>query len=176
MEKTVKIPQGATIEINGMHVKVSGAKAKLEKDFSSPLFTGDIKITKHEDSVKVSTESYKRPVKAEVGTIAAHIRNMFEGVGKEYKYTLQSVYMHFPFTVKVQGAEVVVTNFLGERAPRKAKIVGGTKVEVKGEEITVTGHDLDDVGQTAANIERATAIPSRDRRVFQDGIFLIKRD
>lgn len=176
MEKTIQIPQGVTVEITGNHVKVAGPKAKLERDFSSPLFKGDIKVQKNENELKVSTESYRRPIKAEVGAIAAHIRNMISGVTKEYKYTLHSVYMHFPFTVKVVGAEVVIANFLGERAQRKAKIIGSTKVDVKGEEITVSGNDIEAVGLTAANIERAAKISARDRRVFQDGIFLTKRE
>ena len=176
MEKTVLVPQGVTVDIAGMHIKVSGPKAKLERDFTSQLFTGDVKIEKIEDTIKVSTTSYRRPIKAEVGCIAAHVRNMIAGVTKDYKYTLQSVYMHFPFTVKVVGSDVVIANFLGERAQRKAKIVGSTKVDVKAEEITITGNDIESVGLTAANIERATKIKARDRRVFQDGIFLTKRE
>lgn len=175
MEKTVPIATGVTVEVTGSRVTVSGPKGKLERDFSSPLFAGEIAIQKTDNAVKVATASYRRHLKAEVGCIAGHIRNMVAGVTGGYKYTLQSVYMHFPFTVKVAGKEVVISNFLGERAVRRAAIVGQTKVEVKGEEITVEGSDIEAVGQTAANIERATKIPSRDRRVFQDGIFLTKR-
>ncbi|MBU5557826.1 MAG: 50S ribosomal protein L6 [Candidatus Aenigmatarchaeota archaeon] len=176
MEKIIPIKEGVSVEVTGSKVVVSGPKGKLERDFSSPLFVGKIRIEKTDNAVKVSTNSYRRHVKAEVGCIASHIRNMIVGVTDGYKYTLQAVYMHFPFTVKVVGNEVVISNFLGERALRKAKIIGDTKVDVHGEQITVSGNDVEAVGQTAANIERATAIPARDRRVFQDGIFLIKRE
>jgi large subunit ribosomal protein L6 len=44
-------------------------------------------------------------------------------------------------------------------------------VEIKSENITVTGIDREKVGQTVANIERATKIRKRDIRVFQDGVY-----
>ncbi len=175
MEKTVAITKGVTVDVSGNKVSVSGQKGKLERDFSSPLFAGEITIQKTDSSVKVSTDSWRRKTKSEVGTIASHVRNMMSGVTGGYKYTLKSVYMHFPFTVKVSGKDIVISNFLGERAVRKAVIVGDTKVEVKGDEITVTGTDVEAVGHTAANIERASFIRNRDRRVFQDGIFLTSR-
>ena len=48
-------------------------------------------------------------------------------------------------------------------------------MEIKGDKVTVTGTDVEKAGQTAANIEQSTRISSRDRRVFQDGIFLVRR-
>ena len=69
----------------------------------------------------------------------------------------------------------MIQNFLGERYARKADILETVKVEVKAEIITVTGIDKEKVGQTAANIERATKVKNRDIRVFQDGIYIVKR-
>ena len=99
---------------------------------------------------------------------------MFIGLTDGYIAKLKIVYMHFPFTIKINGNEVLINNFLGEKKPRKTTIVGDCKMEVKGDEITVTGINKDDVGQTTANLERATWIRARDRRVFQDGIFRTK--
>jgi large subunit ribosomal protein L6 len=48
-------------------------------------------------------------------------------------------------------------------------------VDIKGENITLTAIDKEKVGQTAANIERATKVKNRDIRVFQDGIYIVKR-
>ena len=39
----------------------------------------------------------------------------------------------------------------------------------------VRGIDKEKVGQTVANIERATKVKNRDIRVFQDGIYRISR-
>lgn len=174
MEKIIEIPNGVEIEINNFKVKVNGPKGSLEKDFFSPLFKDYILIKKENKKVFLSAESEKRKIKAMLGTIEAHINNMFKGVTEGYIIKLKIVYMHFPFTVKISDQEVLINNFLGEKTPRKTKIVGDCKVEVKGDEITVTGINKEDAGQTAANLEKATWIKSRDRRVFQDGIFRLK--
>ncbi|HDL15060.1 MAG TPA: 50S ribosomal protein L6, partial [Euryarchaeota archaeon] len=77
---------------------------------------------------------------------------------------------------KVKGNEVIVENFLGERVPRKTEIFGICKVKVKGQEVTVEGINKEDVGQTAARLEQLTKIKGKDRRIFQDGIYLIEKD
>jgi large subunit ribosomal protein L6 len=43
-------------------------------------------------------------------------------------------------------------------------------------EVTVSGTDKELVGQTAANIEKCATVKNRDRRVFQDGIYLINKE
>jgi large subunit ribosomal protein L6 len=173
MEKIVEIPDNVEIEIDKFKISVKGSKGSLERDFDSPLFNKDISVKKEDNKVLVSTKSEKKKIKAMIGTIVAHIRNMIVGVMEGYTVKLKIVYMHFPFRIEVSGDEISVNNFLGEKIPRKTKIVGGCKVEVKGDEITVIGIDKEAVGLTAANLERATHIKSRDRRVFQDGIFRV---
>lgn len=176
MEKTILIPEKIEVKVDNFKVFVSGEKGKLERDFYSPLFRKEIKIQKSGNVIKISSDNEDRKVKAMTGTIGSHIRNMINGVTNGYKYKLKIVYMHFPITVKVTGSEIVISNFLGEKLPRKADIVGDCKVEIKEDEITVSGINKEDVGQTSLNIERATRIPARDRRVFQDGCFIVERE
>jgi large subunit ribosomal protein L6 len=171
MEKIIEIPNEIEAEVENFKVKVKGPKGSLEKDFFSPLFKKDILLKKEDKKIIIKTDSKKKKVKAMVGTIEAHINNMLKGVTEGFSVKLKIVYMHFPFTVKISGKEITVNNFLGEKLARKTNIVGDCKVEIKGDEITVTGISKDDVGQTSANLERVTWIRSRDRRVFQDGIF-----
>ena len=77
--------------------------------------------------------------------------------------------------VTVEGDEVVIENFLGERAPRKVPIRGDTEVQIDGEEITLSGPDKEAVGQTAADIEQLTRVPDKDTRVFQDGVYITQK-
>ena len=73
------------------------------------------------------------------------------------------------------GDHLTISNFTGERNPRKVKIMGGTKVIVKGEDIIVQGIDLEHVSQTAANIQDGTKITNKDPRVFLDGIYVFEK-
>ena len=83
---------------------------------------------------------------------------------------------------EVTGVEIdnatkqfVVKNFLGERIPRKAKILPGVDVKVQGDFITVQSISKDAAGQTAANIETMMKVRGKDRRIFQDGIYIIEK-
>jgi large subunit ribosomal protein L6 len=77
--------------------------------------------------------------------------------------------------VEIVGNEVIIKNFLGEKIPRKSKIIENVNVEIKGDIITINSPNKELAGQTAANFETATRIKSRDRRVFQDGIFITNK-
>ena len=168
----VEIPQGITVDIEGKKVIVKGPKGELSKDFSHTVVT----IEKKDDKVIVKYIFPTRREKAQVGTVAAHIRNMIKGVSEGFIYKMKMVYSHFPFTVKVDGKQVIIENFLGERAPRTAKIVGNdTKVKVKGDDVIIEGIDIEAVGQTAANIQLATKIKDKDPRVFMDGIYVYEK-
>jgi len=77
--------------------------------------------------------------------------------------------------MKIDSGRLLINNFLGEKNPRVAVILPNVDVQLKGAKITVTSADKDAAGQTAANIEKATKIRNRDRRIFQDGIYIVER-
>ena len=77
--------------------------------------------------------------------------------------------------VAVKGNVVAIDNFLGEKVTRNANICGDVKVIAKGDKVTVEGNNVEEVGQTAANLERATVVKGRDIRVFQDGIYVVSK-
>ncbi len=176
IERVVEIPEGVEVEIEGNRVRVSGPKGELERVF--PLPKGI--IVKKEDN-KVIVEAYfaRARQRAMVGTLAAHIRNMIVGVTKGYKYKLKIIYSHFPVNLKIDNDRnvLVISNFLGERAPRIAKILPGVSVRIdkKNNDVIVEGIDIEKVGQTAANIELATKIKDKDRRKFMDGIYIYEK-
>ena len=121
----------------------------------------------------------RRKHKAIAGTWHAHLKNMVRGIDTGFEYKLKAVYSHFPMTLKVEGNTMTITNLFGEKVPRKAALPWTpSEVQVKIEnktDVTVTGSDREKVGQTAANIERACKIKKRDRRVFQDGIYIVSK-
>lgn len=166
------IPENVNVELLGNKVKVSGPKGSLEREFK----LGEIKIEKKDSKIIVSSEQEKRKVKSLVGTTAAHIKNLIEGVTKGFTYKLKVVFSHFPIQVKVEKDKVLFLNFLGERTPRIAKIVGNAEVKVEGQDITVYGIDLEAVGQTASNLELATRRTGYDKKIFQDGCYIVSRE
>jgi len=168
MEKELQIPEGVNLDVDKKTIKVSGEKGILERKFK---YFYDIKIEKKDDKLVVSSKIDRRKVKAMVGTIIAHTRNMIKGATKGYTYNMKIVYSHFPVTVKVEGDKILINNFIGEKTPRIARIMGDTKIEVKGQDIILTGIEREDVGQTMGNIEQACRITKFDRRIFQDGIY-----
>lgn len=167
----VLIPEGVQIDISGNDISVKGKLGEVKKTFDF----NKIKITKEDKKLVLEPKSKLRKHKAYTGTITAHINNLVKGVNEGHQYKLKILYAHFPVNVSVNGNRVVIKNFVGEKSPRYANIVSNTKVEVKGHEIFVTGIDIEEVGQTAANIEQATRIKKRDLRVFGDGIFIVSK-
>lgn len=171
VEKTVEVPEGVDVKIDGRVVTISGEKGTLTRDFSH----ASLSIQKEEKLVKIRTDWPRKKEAATVGTISSHIQNMITGVTKGFTYKLKIVFSHFPISVKVEQKKVLIENFTGERSPRTAKIVGDTKVTVKSDDVIVQGTNLEDVSQTAANIEQGTRVKRKDPRVFLDGIYVYKR-
>ncbi len=171
-KEEVKVPSGVTVTKTGTILEVKGPKGTLSKDFPNPL----MQVTITSDFIEiVCTSVAHKAEKALIGTYKAHLRNMIKGVTTGYQYTMKTVYSHFPIKTSVEGDQFVIQNFLGERFPRKAQILPGVKVDVKGDAITISGIDKETVGQTTANIERATRVRNRDIRVFQDGVYTVTR-
>lgn len=172
IREEIRIPENVKVEIEGKKVRVTGPKGTIERDFS---FAHNILMRVDGNTVIVETFFANRRQRAVLYSIVAHIENMIIGVTKGWRYKLKIVVSHFPATVKVVGNEVIVENFLGERSPRKAKILEGVKVRVEGKDVIVEGIDVEKVAQTAANIEKATRIRDKDRRIFVDGIYIYEK-
>lgn len=167
----VEIPEGVEAKIeNGMFSCKKG-EAEVSKVIEIP--GTEIKVA--EGKVTFSAAKVNKKGAAMVRTGASHVQNMFKGLSEKFVYKLEVCNVHFPMTVKAEGDKVVIGNFLGEKTNRTAKILKGVDVEIKGSEITVSGHDLEKTGQTAANLEQASKVPKKDKRVFQDGIFMTEK-
>jgi len=169
--KSVEIPNGVEVQVEGRIVTVKGEKGTLRRDFSKMPVT----IELNGKTVRVRANWPRKRETALVGTISSHIKNMIVGVTKGFTYKLKIVFSHFPISVKVQDNTVLIENFTGERSPRKAKILGDVKVLAKGDDVIVQGINLEDVSQTAANIQNATKVKKKDPRVFLDGIYVYER-
>lgn len=171
LEERVKIPDGVTVTVQDATVRVTSGGVSLARRLWHPR----VRLAVEAGEVRIRCELPKRKEKAITGTYAAHIRNMIGGVTKGWRYRMKIVYSHFPMKAVVKGKEFVIENFLGERYPRRADILGETKVTVEGDQVVLEGPDIEAVSQTAANIELATKIRGFDPRVFQDGIYIVSK-
>lgn len=174
VEWFIDIPESVKVTIDGAKVIVEGQKGKLERDFHLK----NLKMEKLENDtvIRVAMPHAYKKEKAMIGTIHSHLTNMIKGVSEGFEYKMKIIYAHFPMNVKVVDKQLVISNFLGEKSPRKANFFGHVAVKVSGEIVTVNGINIEEVGQTAANIENATRVKKRDPRVFQDGIYLFERN
>jgi len=169
--KTIEIPDGVEVKVEERVVTVKGAKGTLTRNFSET----PVSLLHEGKAIKVQANWPRKKEAALVGTVSSHIQNMIVGVTKGFTYKLKVVFSHFPISVKVKENMVSIENFTGERSPRFVKIAGDVKVSVKEDDILVQGINLNDVSQTAANIEQATKVKSKDPRIFLDGIFIYEK-
>jgi large subunit ribosomal protein L6 len=78
-------------------------------------------------------------------------------------------------TVELKGRNVLIKNLIGERGIRKAKLIGDVEIKITEDDVIISGINLEHVSQTAANIQNATRLRGKDRRVFLDGIYVLKK-
>ncbi len=172
-DKVLELPEGVTCELDNYNLSLKGPKGENKRNFLNPR----IILNKKDNSIviSVSTKKQSKKDKAIINTFNSHIKNMIDGVVQNYEAELKICSGHFPMSVNLEGDVLVVKNFLGEKIPRRAKIYKDVKVDIGGDIIKITGVNKESVGQTAANIEVATKIKRRDRRIFQDGVWITKK-
>ena len=174
-KQELEIPKGVKVTLGeSHHIIVNGPNGEITKDFSH---IRGVKFSIEGNTIIFSSNFPKSDTLALTNTIFNIIKNLIVGVQKNYKYYCKIAYSHFPFTAEVKSnkKEVHVINFLGERAPRISKFLDNVEVKVEGEDIILIGPDKEKLGQTAANLKRCCRIRKKDPRVFQDGIYLFKK-
>jgi large subunit ribosomal protein L6 len=164
----LEIPEAVTATMDHLELTVEGPEGSVTRRLWYP----DIDVSVDGDSVLIEAEAEDAKTNATVGTFEGHVRNMFHGVTEGWEYHMEAFYSHFPMQLSVEDGDVVISNFLGERSPRRTPVRGDTQAEVDGDELVLSGPSIEDVGQTAANIEQLTRVKDKDTRVFQDGVYI----
>lgn len=167
---TFEAPQDVVVEKQGLDIVVKSAKTELKRAFSK-----FVALKREGNMISVSAANKTAASRMLAGTFASHIKNMIAGVQKPYVYKLKIIGTHFPITVNQSGEEMQVQNFLGEKKPRKIKLIKNVTVKVQGDIVTVESADIELAGMIASRIEQATRVRRKDRRTFQDGIYIIEK-
>jgi large subunit ribosomal protein L6 len=171
LERAIDIPEGLEVVINENIFTIKGNGKELVRTFDIGRVIANIKDNK---IILVAKGATRRESKM-IGTIWAHLKNMIKGFSEDFVYELEVCNVHFPMNVKLDGDRVVIKSFLGETTERISKVLPNVNVDIKGSKITVSSNNIEAAGQTAANLEKATRLTGRDRRIFQDGIFMTSK-
>lgn len=170
-EETFELPEKVSAAYEKGILTVTGPKGEAKKYLHNPK----VMIKTEGNTIYMLSEKPTKREKKMVGTYKAHIHNMIKGVVEGHVYKLKICSGHFPMNVSVTKQEFVMKNFLGEKNPRKLTLSEGVQVTMDGDIITVESVDKERAGQQAASIESLCRITNRDLRVFQDGVWIIKK-
>ena len=168
----VIIPENVNVIKEKNTIIVEGKNGKISKDFTKIPIT----LSFENNRIIIHPPGQRRKDLALINTVKSIISSMIKGVETGFTYKLKIIFSHFPISVKVKDKKVIVENYFGERSMRISKIVGLTQVVVTGEDVIVKGPSLEDVSQTATNIESSTKIKNKDQRVFLDGVYLYAKE
>jgi large subunit ribosomal protein L6 len=171
MEVEVAIPKGVSVTYKDGEFSAVGKAGTVTKVLKNPKIVFD--ITK--EDVILRAKDATRKEKMHIHTFRAHVRNIMKGAQEGFTYKLRICSGHFPMSAKITGTTFELKNFLGEAFPRKLTLKTGAKVTIEGEYITVQSPDKELAGQVSADLEKLTRITNRDRRIFQDGIYIVKK-
>jgi len=171
----IKIPAGVTVTVKGRFVSVKGPRGALTKDLKH--LNLDLRVDNKKKTFTAVRWFGKRADLATINTALALVRNMITGVTKGFRYKLRFASAHFPINVSVEGQEVEIRNFLGEKRVRRQHVPKGIKVyrtdvKVTKDELVLEGNNVEEVSQEAARIHQLCLVKNKDIRKFLDGIYV----
>jgi large subunit ribosomal protein L6 len=172
LKETVEILEGVSVVVSTGKVIVKGQHGEATRTWRNPKV--DIKVEGNE--VVLSSKNASKNQKRDLETTKAHIQNLVNGVKNGNEYKMKVCSSHFPVQVSMDGQTLVVKNFFGEKIPRRTELPKDAQVKIQADKISVTGPDIEKVGQVVSMIEQTCRITNKDRRRFQDGIYLTEKN
>lgn len=141
----VDIPNGVQVDIKGSMVSVNGPKGKLER-----MFSPTISIEMENGQLLITRSSNAPAQRALHGTTRAVLNNMVSGVSAGFEKILE--YDGVGYRAEMSGSKLVL--YLGYSHPIEMDPPEGISfaVDAKTRQVIVRGFNIEDVGQTAANI------------------------
>ncbi|MBD3310613.1 50S ribosomal protein L6 [Candidatus Woesearchaeota archaeon] len=172
LKEEIEIPEKTKVKLDKGIFTVEGSKGEVSKRLLNPKIKAEIK----DNSIILSCEKASKREKTLMGAFKSHLNNLIKGANQGHEYVLKICSGHFPMKVTASKEELVINNFIGEKHPRKLKLKPEVEVKLDNDQITVSSTSKELAGQTAADIEQITRRNDYDRRIFQDGIYIINKD
>ena len=142
--KPVTIPSGVSASVEGQTIKVKGPKGQLQF-----VVHDDVAVKLDNNVVTVTPRVETNRARAQYGTARAQIANLVAGVTKGFEKKLEITGVGY--RAAMQGKNLQLA--LGYSHDVIFPIPEGIQIAVpKPTEITITGSDIQKVGQVAAEI------------------------
>lgn len=172
LHEEIEIPEGINVVIENHEIIMKKDNDELKRKLNVVI---DAKI--ESDKIILDIKKAGKTEKKIFGTMKAHIKNMIKGLSEKFKYKLQAASVHFPMTLSIDKDknELIIKNFLGEKTDRVIKLVPGVDVKIDKDIVEIEANDIEKAGQCAANIEKGARVKNKDRRIFQDGCYIIEK-
>ena len=143
-KRPVAVPSGVTATVEGQTVKMKGPKGQLQF-----VVHDDVEVKFESGQVKVAPRHETNRARALYGTARAQIANLVAGVTKGFEKKLEITGVGY--RAAMQGKNLQLA--LGYSHDVVYAIPEGIQIAVpKPTEITITGSDIQRVGQVAAEI------------------------
>ncbi|UPK32494.1 50S ribosomal protein L6 [Bradyrhizobium sp. 186] len=168
-KRPVAVPSGVTATVDGQTVKMKGPKGQLQFVVHS-----DVEVKLDNGQVKVEPRVETNRARALYGTARAQVANLVEGVTKGFEKKLEITGVGY--RAALQGKNLQLA--LGYSHDVVYTIPEGITITVpKPTEITVTGSDIQRVGQVAAEIRAyRPPEPYKGKGVKYVGEFIFRKE
>jgi len=169
---TIAVAEGVQVGITDGLFVTKGAKGEVKRK----LMHHGITAAAADGKIVLTAENPTKREKRMLGTFKAHIQNMMKGCSEGHTYKMKICSGHFPMSVSVSNNQLIIKNFTGEKMPRVLDIKQEVTVKVEGQDVLIESTEKELAGQAAAGIEQLTKRPAFDKRIFQDGIYIVEKD
>lgn len=168
-KRPVAVPSGVTATVDGQTVKMKGPKGQLQF-----VVHDDVEVKLENGQVKVNPRVETNRAQAMYGTARAQVANLVEGVTKGFEKKLEITGVGY--RAAMQGKNLQLA--LGYSHDVVYAIPEGITITVpKPTEITVTGSDIQRVGQVAAEIRSyRPPEPYKGKGVKYVGEFIFRKE
>lgn len=166
-KQPIQIPAGVEVSLDKNVMTVKGPKGTLTR-----AYTNDVIVTMDNGVVQFAPKPGSDKAKALWGTFAAHLRNMVKGVTEGFvkKLEIEGV----GYRAEVQGNKIKLA--MGYSHPVELSIPEGISVTVEKGLVTVTGRDIEAVGQFAADIRKVREPePYKGKGIHYVGEYIIRK-
>ncbi len=168
-KRPVAVPSGVTATVDGQTVKMKGPKGQLQF-----VVHDDVEVKLESGQIKVQPRFETNRARALYGTARAQVANLVEGVTKGFEKKLEITGVGY--RAAMQGKNLQLA--LGYSHDVVYAIPEGITITVsKPTEITVSGSDIQRVGQVAAEIRSyRPPEPYKGKGVKYVGEFIFRKE